>query len=89
MEDGIVMYSTLTCQYFYLRKLDAGERRSEPVPQLSDEEGKKLLQESYVEISVYPGFGSDSEKILPQLYLLNDGRVILYAMGKYFLLRQN
>lgn len=194
MEDGIVMYSTLTCQYFYLRKLDTGERRSEPVPQLSDEEEKKLLQEiygtydvqaflptkfypaldsggdvllpqgeadlmlekeiiieedlfvtfdnhrlpnsqflgrgmedylleaeeipspdyqvqvkgrdeiyglrdemlpeellqdSYVEISVYPGFGSDSEKILSQLYLLNDGRVILYAMGEYFLLRQN
>ncbi len=36
-----------------------------------------------------PGFVvSGSDDVLPQLYLLHDGRIILYAMGEYFLLEK-
>lgn len=47
----------------------------------------KFLQDEYMEISVYPGFGG-AEKILPQFYLLDDGRVMFYSMGEYFLLEK-
>jgi len=46
-----------------------------------------LAQQEYVEIDVYPGFVS-YWRILPQMYLVDDGRIILYAMGQYFLLER-
>lgn len=46
-----------------------------------------LAQQEFVEIDVYPGYWSELIGIsLPQMYLVNDGRIILYAMGQYFLL---
>ncbi|MBD5530675.1 MAG: hypothetical protein HDQ98_00520 [Lachnospiraceae bacterium] len=48
---------------------------------------EEMVQEKYIEISVYPGFGS-MDRILPQLYLLNDGKIIMYAMGEYFLIEK-
>lgn len=48
-----------------------------------------MIQDTYIEIGVFPGFAvSGSDDVLPQLYLLHDGRIILYAMGEYFLLEK-
>lgn len=47
----------------------------------------EMEQEQYIEISVYPGYGS-MDKTLPQLYLLDDGRMLMYAMGEYFLIEK-
>lgn len=48
-----------------------------------------LVQQEYVEIDVYPGYWSELKDVsLPQMYLVNDGRIILYAMGQYFLLER-
>ena len=49
---------------------------------------EEMVQETYMEISVYPGFGSSQDRELPQLNLLDDGRLILYAMSEYFLLEK-
>lgn len=49
----------------------------------------EMLQDRYIEISVFPGYLANSERCLPQLYLLDDGRTIMYAMGEYFLLEKN
>ena len=48
----------------------------------------ELLHDRYIEISVYPGYRANGERCLPQLYLLDDGRIIMYAMGEYFLLEK-
>lgn len=51
---------------------------------------KDMIQDEYIEISVFPGFAaSGSDDVLPQLYLLDDGRIILYAMGEYFLVEKS
>lgn len=47
----------------------------------------EMVQDIYMEISVYPGFG-ESVIELPQLYLLSDGRIIMYSMSEYFLLEK-
>lgn len=48
-----------------------------------------LAQQEYVEIDVYPGYRSEIiDMSLPQMYLVNDGKIILYAMGQYFLLER-
>ncbi len=48
-----------------------------------------MIQDTYIEIDVFPGFAvSGSDDVLPQLYLLHDGRIILYAMAEYFLLEK-
>lgn len=47
----------------------------------------EMEQEQYIEISVYPGYGS-MDRTLPQLYLLDDGRMLMYAMGEYFLIEK-
>lgn len=47
----------------------------------------EMEQEQYIEISVYPGYGS-MDKTLPQLYLLDEGRMLMYAMGEYFLIEK-
>lgn len=48
---------------------------------------EEMIQERYVEISVFPGYEASSiDDVLPQMYLLNDKKIILYAMGEYFLL---
>ena len=48
-----------------------------------------LAQQEYVEVDVYPGYWSNMIHMnLPQMYLVNDGRIILYAMGQYFLLER-
>ena len=49
---------------------------------------KELQQEEYVEVDVYPGYETNSEMNLPQMYLVNDGRIIMYAMGEYFLMEK-
>ena len=49
---------------------------------------EELLQDRYIAISVFPGYSANSERCLPQLYLLDDGRIIMYAMGEYFLLEK-
>lgn len=48
-----------------------------------------LVQDEYIEISAYPGYESGGDRILPQFYLLDDGRVLLYSMGEYFLLEKD
>lgn len=50
---------------------------------------EELLQDRYIEISMYPGYCANGDRCLPQLYLLDDGRIIMYAMGEYFLLEKN
>lgn len=52
-----------------------------------------LLQKEYIEIDVFPGYytrpvGLPPDRILPQLFLVEDGQIILYAMGQYFLLEK-
>ena len=50
---------------------------------------EEMQQEEYIEINVYPGYGeSIFDSLLPQMYQLNDGRLLLYAMGEYFLLEK-
>ena len=50
---------------------------------------EELLQNRYIEISVFPGYRANGERCLPQLYLSDDGRIIMYAMGEFFLLEKN
>ena len=51
---------------------------------------EEMRQEEYIEINVNPGYGeSIFDSLIPQMYLLNDGRLLLYAMGEYFLLEKN
>ena len=47
-----------------------------------------MEQDEYTQISVYPGFQTGGESVLPQFYLLEDGRVIMYSMGEYFMLEK-
>lgn len=47
----------------------------------------ELAKEEYVEIAVYPGFWA-SDANLPKMYLADEKRIILYAMGQYFLLER-
>lgn len=49
---------------------------------------EELKQEEYIEISVYPGYEINEERVLPQVYLLDNGKVIMYSMGEYFLLEK-
>lgn len=52
---------------------------------LSDE----LIQKEYIEIDVFPGYyGQWITRALPQLFLVEDGKILLYAMGEYFLLKK-
>lgn len=48
----------------------------------------ELAQSEYVEIDVYPGYVTNGYVYLPQMYLANDGRIVMYAMGEYFLLEK-
>lgn len=48
----------------------------------------ELNQQEYVEIDVYPGHELNGDWFLPQMYLTEDGRIILQAMGEYFLLKR-
>lgn len=50
---------------------------------------ENMVQEEYIEVNVYPGYYTNGDRNLPQLYLLEDGRVIMYAMGEYFLLQKS
>ncbi|MDE7207804.1 MAG: hypothetical protein K2N90_11735, partial [Lachnospiraceae bacterium] len=45
---------------------------------------EELAQQEYIEIDVYPGY----EMTLPQLFLTENGKILLYAMGEYFLLEK-
>lgn len=48
-----------------------------------------MVQDAYIEIRVFPGFAaSGMDDVLPLLYLVDDRRLILYAMGEYFLLEK-
>ncbi|MDE6566395.1 MAG: hypothetical protein K2K70_01530 [Lachnospiraceae bacterium] len=46
---------------------------------------KELQQQEYIEIDVYPGYDKGANT-LPQLFLTENGKIIMYAMGEYFLL---
>ena len=48
---------------------------------------KELQQEEYIEIDVYPGY-ERGDNTLPQLFLTENGKIIMYAMGEYFLLER-
>lgn len=48
----------------------------------------ELAQLEYVEVDVYPGYVTNGYAFLPQMYLINDGRIVMYAMGEYFLLER-
>ncbi len=45
---------------------------------------EELEQHEYIEIDLYPGY----ERMLPQLFLTESGKIMLYAMGEYFLLER-
>lgn len=51
-----------------------------------------LIQKEYIEIDVFPGYYTRSvklaDRVLPQLFLMEDGQIIMYAMGEYFLLKK-
>ena len=48
-----------------------------------------LLQKEYIEIDVFPGYYAPGPtRVLPQLFLVEDGRIIMYSMGEYFLLEK-
>lgn len=66
------------------------ERDRKELYGLRDDEMLKgeLLKDRYVEINVFPGYSVNGDNCLPQLYLLNDGRVMMYAMGEFFLLEK-
>ena len=49
---------------------------------------EELLQDRYIEINVFPGYNVNGDDCLPQLYLLDDGRIIMYSMGEYFLMEK-
>lgn len=48
-----------------------------------------IVQEEYIEVNVLPGYYTNGDRNLTQLYLLEDGRIIMYAMGEYFLLQKS
>lgn len=52
----------------------------------------ELVQKEYTEIDVLPGYytgsGRHADRVLPQLFLVEDGRIIMYSMGEYFLLEK-
>ncbi len=53
---------------------------------------EEMQQEEYIEINVYPGYENEKmvfSDVLPQMYQLDDGRLLLYAIGEYFLLEKN
>ena len=49
---------------------------------------EELLQDSYVEVRVFPGCQINGLNYLPEMYLLDDGRIMLYAIGEFFLLER-
>lgn len=49
----------------------------------------ELVQQEYIEIDVFPGYETRGVKILPQLFLVENGQIIIYSMGEYFLLEKN
>ncbi len=49
---------------------------------------KELEQEEYVEIDIYPGYDSGDTWYLPQMFLTEDGKILMYTMGQYFLLEK-
>lgn len=48
-----------------------------------------MRQGEYMEIDVYPGLRLGNDRYLPQLFLLDDGRILMYSMGQYFLLEKD
>lgn len=48
----------------------------------------QITQQEYIEIDVYPGYYA-GDNTLPQLFVTEDGKIILYAMGEYFLLKKS
>lgn len=49
----------------------------------------ELVQKEYIEIDVFPGYYAPGPtRVLPQLFLVEDGQIIMYAMGEYFLLEK-
>lgn len=53
---------------------------------------EELMQKEYIEIDVFPGYytgsGRHADRVLPQLFLVEDGQIIMYSMGEYFLLEK-
>lgn len=48
----------------------------------------QITQQEYIEIDVYTGYYA-GDNTLPQLFVTEDGKIILYAMGEYFLLEKS
>ena len=48
----------------------------------------QITQQEYIEIDVYPGYYA-GDNTLPQLFVTEDGKIIMYAMGEYFLLKKS
>ena len=50
---------------------------------------EELIQKEYIEIDVFPGYYAPGPtEVLPQLFLVEDGQIIMYSMGEYFLLEK-
>ena len=50
---------------------------------------EELIQKKYIEIDVFPGYYAPGPtRVLPQLFLVEDGQIIMYSMGEYFLLEK-
>lgn len=50
---------------------------------------EEMVQEEYIEISVYPGYECGGEEALPQFYPLDNGQLLMMVMEQYFLLEKN
>ena len=53
---------------------------------------EEMVQDEYIEISVYPGYDTDDGSVygntLLQFYQLEDGRLLMRAMEQYFILEK-
>lgn len=47
----------------------------------------QVTQQEYIEIDVFPGYYA-GDNILPQLFVTENRKIIMYAMGEYFLLKK-
>ena len=49
---------------------------------------EELTQQKYVKIEVWPGYQINGTRNLPQLFLTDEGKILMYSMGEYFLLEK-
>lgn len=85
LDDFLVEMVDIPAPDYQIEEKDRDELYGLRDDMLQDE----LLQDRYIEISVFPGYDANGDRCLPQLFLLDDGRIIMYAMGEFFLLEKN